>query len=221
MQAMHRHGSPYISALSHDWLTPFYDTLIRWTMPEATFKAQLVAEARIKRDESILDLGCGTATLTMLTKSIHPETTVIGVDGDSKILGIGTRKVRKARLNVAFAQAMSFELPYANASFDRVLSSLMFHHLTRENKVRSLKEVYRVLRSGGELHIADFGKPQNLLMRIASYPWRLFDRSNNTADHIKGLLATLMRDSGFVEVHESARYMTLFGTLSLYAGRKT
>ena len=189
-------------------------------MPEATFKAQLVAEARIKRDERILDLGCGTATLTMLIKSIHPETIVIGVDGDSKILGIGRRKVRKAKLNVAFTQAMSFELPYQNASFDRVLTSLMFHHLTRENKVRSLKEVYRVLRSGGELHIADFGKPHNLLMRIAYYPWRLFDRSNNTADHLKGLLPVLMSDSGFVEVRETARYMTLFGTLSLYAGRK-
>lgn len=62
-------------------------------MPEATFKAQLVAEARIKRDERILDLGCGTARLTMLIKSIHPETTVIGVDGDSKILGIGRRNL--------------------------------------------------------------------------------------------------------------------------------
>ena len=151
---------------------------------------------------------------------MHPDATVIGIDGDPKILEIGRTKAAKTNMNITLAQAMSFELPYPTSSFDCVLSSLMFHHLTRENKVRSLKEVYRVLRNGGKLHIADFAKPQNLLMRIASYPWRLFDGSMNTIDIIKGLLPTLMRDSGFVEVRESVRYMTLFGTLSLYAGRK-
>ena len=189
-------------------------------MPESTIKRELVRQAGIKSDDKVLDLGCGTATLTILIKTIHPEATVIGIDGDSKILGIGRRKALKAKLDITLTQAMSFELPYPDGSFDRVLSSLMFHHLTRENKVRSLKEVYRVLRSGGKVHIADFGKPQNLLMRIASYPWRLFDGSNNTSDHLKGLLPTLMSDTGFVEVREAARYMTLFGTLSLNAGRK-
>jgi ubiquinone/menaquinone biosynthesis C-methylase UbiE len=46
----------------------------------------------------------------------------------------------------------------------------MFHHLTHEDKVRAMKEVSRVLRGNGEIHIADFGKPQNLLMRVASFP---------------------------------------------------
>lgn len=96
----------------------------------------------------------------------------------------------------------------------------MFHHLTRENKLRTLKEIDRVLRTGGEIHIADFGKPQNLLMRVASFPWRLFDGSTTTADNVGGFLPKLMRDSGFVDVRESARYMTLFGTLSLYGARK-
>jgi hypothetical protein len=83
-----------------------------------------------------------------------------------------------------------------------------------------MKEVSRVLRGDGEIHIADFGKPRNLLMRVASFPWRLFDGSTTTADNVGGLLPELMRDSGFVDVRESARYMTLFGTLSLYAARK-
>jgi ubiquinone/menaquinone biosynthesis C-methylase UbiE len=189
-------------------------------MPESTFKRHLVTQAGIKSDEKILDLGCGTATLTIFIKRMHPDATVMAIDGDPKILEIGRSKAAKANMNITFAQAMSFELPYTGESIDRVLTSLMFHHLTLENKVRSLKEIYRVLRSGGELHIADFGKPQNLLMRVAAYPWQLFDGSGSTADHVEGLLPTLMSDSGFVEVRESRRYMTLFGTLSLYAGRK-
>jgi len=53
---------------------------------------------------------------------------------------------------------MVFELPYPDNSFDRVVSSLVFHHLTRENKIHSLKEVFRVLKPQGELHVLDFGK---------------------------------------------------------------
>lgn len=217
---MPSHGPAYKPALSLDWLTPLYDVAISWTMPEAAFKRRLITEARIESHQRVLDLGCGTATLTLLIKSIHPEATVIGIDGDAKILHIGKRKAEKAGLEITLTQALAFNLPCPDASFDRNLSSLMFHHLTRENKVRSLKEVYRVLRSGGELHIADFGKPQNLLMRVASFPWRLFDGSTTTADNVGGLLPELMRYSGFVQVRESARYMTLFGTVSLYSARK-
>lgn len=188
-------------------------------MPESTFKRELVRQAGIKHEYQILDLGCGTATLTLLIKELHPDVTVIGIDGDEKILQIGRRKVKNAGAAITLTQAMAFSLPYPDESFDRVLSSLMFHHLTQEDKLTSFKEVYRVLRGGGELHIADFGKPHNLLMRVVSYPWRLFESSSGT-DNFKGLLPAMMRESGFTEVYESARYMTLFGTLSLYAARK-
>lgn len=220
MDAMHKHESNYVPALSHDWLTPFYDMAIRWTMPESAFKRQLVAGARIKSGDRVLDLGCGTATLTLLIKGSHPDASVIGIDGDAKILRIARRKAEKAGLDITLAQAMAFDLPYPDSSFDRILSSLMFHHLTRQDKVRAMKEVSRVLRADGEIHIADFGKPQNLLMRVASFPWQLFDRSTTTSDNISGLLPELMGASGLVDVLESARYMTLFGTLSLYAARK-
>lgn len=108
-------------------------------------------EAGIGRDERVLDLGCGTATLTLPIKKIHPDATVIGIDGDEDILHIGRKKIEKAGINITLTRGMAFNLPYLNASFDRVLSSLMFHHLTRENKVRSLKEVHRVLRPGGSI----------------------------------------------------------------------
>ncbi|MGH9883278.1 MAG: class I SAM-dependent methyltransferase, partial [Pyrinomonadaceae bacterium] len=203
-----------------DWLTPLYDTLIRWTMPESTFKRRLISQTRIKSGHRVLDLGCGTATLTLLIKRTHPEAIVVGLDGDPKILGIAKNKATHANLEITLDQGMSFNLPYSEASFDRVVSSLVFHHLNRDNKVATLNEVHRVLRAGGELHIADFGKPQNGLMRVASFPWQLFDGFKTTADNVNGLMPELMRSAGLVEVHESARYMTLFGTLSLYASRK-
>lgn len=174
-------------------------------MPESRFKRELVRQAGIKPEYRILDVGCGTATLALLIKNAHPNVTVTGIDGDEKILQIGRSKAEKTGLVITLTEAMAFSLPYADESFDRVLSSLMFHHLTRENKVRAFNEVNRVLRNGGELHIADFGKPHNLLMRIVSLPWRLFGGSSG-ADNLQGLLPSMMRESGFIHVRESTRY---------------
>lgn len=215
-----RKDNNYIPALSYDGLTPLYDSLIRWTTPEQAFKRRLIEQARIMRNHRVLDLGCGTATLTLLIKETHPEAAVVGLDGDPKILEIAGRKARQAGLDITFDQGMSFDLPYPGGSFDRVLTSLVIHHLTHENKVRTFNEAHRVLRDGGELHIADFGKPHNALMSAVSLPWRIFDGMETTSDNVKGLLPEMMRRAGFIDVHESARYMTLFGTLSLHIARK-
>ena len=85
---------------------------------------------------------------------------------------------------------------------------------------RSLPSNFAAVAAGGELHIADFGKPQNALMLAASLPWRLFDGMETTRDNVHGELPALLRDAGFEEVCETARYMTLFGTLSLYQAGK-
>ena len=189
-------------------------------MPESAFKRRLVAQARIQSGHRVLDLGCGTATLTLLAERTHPKAEFVGLDGDLRILKIAKKKALKVVSGTAFHLAMSYELPYADKSFDRVLSSLFFHHLSHEDKGRTLNEVYRVLGRGGELHVADFGKPQNVLMRVAALPWRAFDGLHTTADNVGGQLPLMFREAGFTEVCETARYMTLFGTLALYQARK-
>jgi len=209
----------YLPALSYDWLTPFYDFVVRWTMPELRIKRALIQNARIGRNHHVLDLGCGTATLTLLVKKSHPDASIVGIDGDEKVLAIARAKAKEEGQDISFDQGMAFSLPYDNASYDRVVSSLVFHHMSTDNKVKALYETHRVLCAGGELHVADFGKPQNAFMTIASWPWRVFD-GKTTTDNVKGLLPELMRKAGFVEVHESTRYMTAFGTVSLYSARK-
>jgi ubiquinone/menaquinone biosynthesis C-methylase UbiE len=216
---MEKKADHYIPALSFDWLTPLYDSVIRLTMPEFTIKRRLVEQSRIRYAHRVLDLGCGTATLTLLIKRLHTQAKVFGLDGDPRILKVARKKMERAGLEVTLDEGMSYSLPYEDESFDRVLSSLFFHHLITEDKERTLQEVRRVLRAGGELHVADFGKPQNALMRVASLPWQTFD-GKTTGDNIKGRLPEFFRTAGFGEVCETARYMTLFGTLSLYSARK-
>ena len=94
--------------------------------------------------------------MTILIKQLHPEVNVIGLDGDPEVLEIARSKAVLKNVNITLSFGMAFELPYPDQSFDRVLSSLMFHHLTSENKQGTLKEIFRVLKPGGEFTYCGF-----------------------------------------------------------------
>ena len=158
---------PYVPALGFDWLTRFYDPVLRATVREETFKRRLIEQARIQAAHDVLDLGCGTATLTIMVKQTCPAARVVGLDGDPKVLAIAREKVARAGVEVELREGMAFAPPFPPASFDRVVSSLVLHHLTSVNKRATLARVRELLRPGGELHVADWGRPQNVLMWLA------------------------------------------------------
>jgi len=190
---------------------------MRYAAWETTFKPKLVEQARIEKGHRVLDLGCGTATLTIIIKKTQPNAEVIGLDTDPQILEIAKSKAANAGLDIVLDFGTAIELPYPDNSFDRVFSSMVFHHLTRGNKVRALKEVFRVLKPRGELHVADLGKPQNALMRLPSI---ILGRLEENSDNVKGLLPAMFHNAGFVQVEETTTYMTVFGTVVLYKARK-
>jgi len=206
----------YIPALSYDWLTSLYDPVVALTTREKTFKNALTEQARIGVGHRVLDLACGTATLSILLKQKQPKAQIVGIDGDSNILEIARTKARKAGLEIQFDEGMSFDLPYTNESFDRVTSSLFFHHLTRENKAKTLREVRRVLKPNGEFHVADWGLPASWLMRGSSYLIQLLDGFETTADSFDGLLPQLMAEAGLASIEETAHFNSSFGTIRLH-----
>jgi ubiquinone/menaquinone biosynthesis C-methylase UbiE len=108
----------YIPALSFDWLTPFYDTVMRLTTREKVFKKALVAQAEIKANHRVLDLACGTGTLAILIKNALPQAEVVGIDSDAKILEIAKRKTKESGVEIQFDKGMSFDLPYEDESFE-------------------------------------------------------------------------------------------------------
>jgi ubiquinone/menaquinone biosynthesis C-methylase UbiE len=211
------HPDRYIPALGHDLLTPLYDPLIRWFMREAVFKRRLIEQAEIGEGNYVLDLGCGTGTLAILIKQARPRAEVVGLDGDAKVLGIARAKAAKAGVELLLDQGMAYQLPYLDDAFDRVLSSLMLHHLSTENKRRTFSEVFRVLHQGGEFHVVDFGPPRTLYSRLAAH---IAARSEEVAVNIKGLLPEMFRVAGFEQVEETGQFMTIAGALSFYSARK-
>lgn len=210
----------YRPALSHRVLTPLYDPLMRWTMRESTFRTRLVAQADVQPRSRVLDLGCGTGTLTILLQQAVPEAEVIGIDADPDVLEIARRKAESAGTVLRLAQGDATALPYADGSFDRVVTSLLFHHLAAEAKRSVAREVFRVLRRGGSLHVADWGRPQNVLMRLAFVAVQLLDGFATTGENVAGVLPRVFQGAGFDPVVEQGHLATAFGTLSLYRAEK-
>lgn len=210
----------YVHALGYHWLDRLYDPLIRVSMREMAFKRRLVEQAGIQPGHRVLDLGCGTATLTLLAKQMHPEAVLTGLDGDPRILQIAAGKITRAGLDVQLDCGMSFDVPYPDGSFDRVLTCLMLHHLTRADKVRTLLEVLRTLQPGGELHIADWGKPASRWARVASRLVGKLDGVERLEDNLKGRLPILLQETGYVRVRQAGEFATILGTLSFCTGAK-
>lgn len=206
----------FIPALGKDLLTPLYDPLL-WLMREKKFKTYLINQAHVFDGSRVLDVGCGTGTLAIMTKQLHPEAEVVGIDADPKILGIARDKAAWAGLTLTLDQGMADQLPYADSSFDRVLSSLFLHHLTTENKRRALREVFRVLRSGGGFEVVDFGPPRTFYSRLVA---RFTVNNEEVAANLQGLLPEMFREAGFQKVLETKQFMTVAGALSFYGGQK-
>jgi predicted RNA methylase len=80
-----RKTEKYIPTLSFAWLTPLYDPILKWGLREQTFKRRLIQQANIQPGMRVLDLGCGTPTLSILTKQTYPNAEVVGLDGDPAV----------------------------------------------------------------------------------------------------------------------------------------
>ena len=210
----------YLPAVRFDFLTRFFDLFVRSTTRERTFKGKLLDQAGLPAAGDVLDLGSGTGTLAIWAKQRHPDLRIRGLDGDPAIIAQARRKADRAGVEIPFDEGLSYELPYEDSSFDRVLSSLFFHHLVLRDKERTIAEIARVLRPGGELHVGDWGQPRSLPSKVAAVAIRRFDGDEPTRDNLAGRLPELFEAGGLVDARERERVPAPVGVISLYsAGR--
>jgi len=209
----------FVAALKYKWADRLYDPGVR-LIRERAFKTALIEQAGIKAGYQVLDIGCGTARLGIWVKRAVPGAVVTGLDPDERMLAIARRKCAAAKVDLKLEKGVSQSLPYPGASFDRVLSSLMIHHLSPDERLKTFAEALRVLKPGGELHVADWGKPSGAVMGLISLLIVAFDGAERTRDNLKGRLPQLIQDAGFVDVLETRRFDTFLGTIALLKARK-
>jgi ubiquinone/menaquinone biosynthesis C-methylase UbiE len=210
----------YVPALRFRSLTRIYDPVVRLTSREDEFRRRLLAQAELEPGQRVLDLGSGTGTLAVMAKQEEPGLEVHGLDADGEMIDRASAKASDAGADVGFVHGFSDVLPFKDKSFDRVLSTLFFHHLMPEVKRRTLSEVARVLAKRGELHVADWGKPTDPLMSAAFLGIRLLDGREVTAENAAGKLPELFEGAGLADARLRDTMRTPLGTMALYSARK-
>jgi ubiquinone/menaquinone biosynthesis C-methylase UbiE len=210
----------YLPAARFDFLTPLFDVFVRGTTRERAFKGKLLEQAQLVDGADVLDLGSGSGTLAVWAKQATPGVRIRGLDGDPAIIAQAVRKAARAGVEIPFDEGLSYELPYEDGSFDRVLSSLFFHHLVLRDKERTIAEIARVLRPGGELHVADFGQPRSRPATIGAVAIRRFDGDEPTRDNLAGRLPELFEAGGLEDARERERVAIPLGVVSLYSARR-
>lgn len=206
----------YIPALSYRFLTPFYDFIQKYIVRDVRYKALLIAQAGIQAGHRVLDLGCGTGTLAIMAKQAQPAAEVTGLDADPDMLKVARYKSARLNVQVKFDVGFADKLPYPDESFDRVLSSIMIHHLKTPDKIQAAREVHRVLKPGGRLHIIDFGKPVTWYGKILGPLLHRFEEAN---DNIDGKLPDIFGAPG-LKTEILGNFWTFFGDQAFLRGEK-
>ncbi len=156
----------------------------------------LIELLNLQPSDRILDIGCGTGRLTdRIGARLAAPDQAVGIDAAAQMIAQASLKRQRSSYKVAAAE----ELPFADGSFDGVVSSLFFHHVDLDLKQKALAEAWRVLKPGGRLVVADMHTPTSLLGAAFSYLARWLFMQPEIGENISGLLPGLIAEAGFAE----------------------
>lgn len=148
----HRHESPAQTKGCLVRWGSFYDVTVNLlTLGHADRLRQLTLDqALLKSGESILDVGCGTGRVTIPAKlRIGEDGNAAGMDPAPEMIALANRRAERVGLQIDFRVGVIEALPFPDATFDVVTSSLMMHHLPHPLQVKGVAETLRVLKAGG------------------------------------------------------------------------
>ncbi len=134
-----------------------------------TWKERLVDYAKIEPHHTVLDLSCGTGDVTYLVARRARE--VVGCDINREMMAVGEKKRPAGVTNVRFVQGDALALPFDDASFDRV--TVGYSGRGWPDIPQVCREVFRVLKPGGEFWNLDFARPPSRVVDLGYRGWMM------------------------------------------------
>src|SRR5262245_10414685 len=208
-------GDRYVPAAGREAFTRVYDVVVALTMRERRWRPALTEAVTggLPAGATVVDVGSGTGTQAIALARARPDARVVAVEGDPRAEALARRKDGAERVD--WRRGLAHALPLADASAHGVVMSLLLHPLPPDGKRAALAEARRALLSGGQLHVADWGRPTDPLMRSGFFALQLIDGFAGTRDHAAGRLHAFIADAGFVEAQTYRRLRTAWGSLEL------
>jgi ubiquinone/menaquinone biosynthesis C-methylase UbiE len=180
-----------------------YDSL--WQEQLAPARAGMLDLAALAPGEHVLDLACGTGIATLdAARAVGSTGTVVGTDLSGQMVEVAQQRAAAQQLsNVTFARMDAETLDLPDATFDIVLCSLGLMYLP--DPQRAVSEWLRVLKPGGRVAIAIWGKRANCGWSPV-FPIVDAEVETEVCPLFFSLgephaLATLCRDTGFEKLH--------------------
>jgi ubiquinone/menaquinone biosynthesis C-methylase UbiE len=196
-----------------DYAAKLYDALIpivSFGKDEFYFKETLKI-LELKKDDNILDLGCGTGHLSQFAHSLVPDGAITGIDAAGKMIQIARNK--EIAPNAFFDVAAAEKLPYDDNSFDKVCSLFFYHHIDKELKELSIKEAFRVLKPGGIFVIVDIDKPTTLFGTFCILCGEVLFHQPEIKENRLGVLNDVLKTGPFKSTEKLNHYL---GYVSLF-----
>lgn len=183
----------------------------------------------------VLDLCCGTGDMAFALRRQAGKNSpqVVGADFSHAMLERATAKLdAQSATAPRWIEADALKLPFPDGSFDLVTSAFGFRNLADYDA--GLREIYRVLRGGGECGILDFGEPSGAIGIMYQFYFRkVLPRVGTLISGVRGPYAYLPASvERFPEPQEMLARMQAaglrdstwtpytFGIAGLYRGKK-
>jgi demethylmenaquinone methyltransferase/2-methoxy-6-polyprenyl-1,4-benzoquinol methylase/phosphoethanolamine N-methyltransferase len=199
-----------------DHAAPVYDVLapLMTLGLERSFHRRVIALLNLRGGEQILDIGCGTGTLTRdiaAALTDKEKSCCTGLDAAERMIEVARRKAAQVP-NIHFDAAIAEHLPYENETFDAAVSTFFFHHIHFALKRQVLAEAARVLKPGGRFIIVDVDIPTSWFGALCARSGHWLFQQNEIAENIEGRLREAMDLSPFNwrAVSHHSGYITLF-----------
>jgi len=157
-----------------------YDRLLNYIfyLPlggEQSFRRKCLDFACIEKGDKVLDVGCGSGTLTrLIAECLGSSGQVIGVDLSKSALK-EAKNLQNQR--ITFTCACGENLPLRSSSFDKCFLSFALHHMDKQARQNTPQEVSRILAPGGSLFVIEYNLPEKVLARLASRALAKLDAS--------------------------------------------
>lgn len=185
---------------------------------EQRFRELCLQYMEIRADDRILDVGCGTGTLTLLAaRQLGAQGTITGIDAAPRMIAIAQRKAQAQGSAALFRAAVAESLPFADGTFTVVVNSMFCHHIDLALKRAAFAEMHRVLAPGGRLITADIDRPTTFLGWITGWAGRWLLLQPELGDNLQGLLPGLISEAGFDHVRRQAH---VHGLISLFTATR-